>query len=100
MVLRECACFAGLEKLRSVKVAEEFDQLRDDTGPTRLMTSSKARPTMRETLLWRERNTSPPYSTSFLRSDYMAVTGYASATKTSCASLRTSEVTGFAVRSP
>jgi len=75
MVLRECACFAGLEKLRSVKVAEEFDQLRDDTGPTRLMTSSKARPTMRETLLWIERNTSPPYSTSFLRSDYMAVTG-------------------------
>lgn len=45
VVLSECACFAGLEKLRSVKVAEEFDQLRDDTGPTRLMTSSKTRAT-------------------------------------------------------
>src|SRR4030095_10292559 len=41
-VLRKCACFASLEKLRTVKVAEEFDQLRDDTGPARLVAGSKA----------------------------------------------------------
>src|SRR5580765_42556 len=40
-VLLKCACFTGLEKLRPVKMAEEFDQLRDDTGPARLVTGSK-----------------------------------------------------------
>ena len=43
LVLRECACFTSLEKLRPVKVAEELDQLRDDTGPARLVAGSKAR---------------------------------------------------------
>ena len=42
-VLRKCACFTSLEKLRPVKVAEEFDQLGDDTGPARLVAGSKAR---------------------------------------------------------
>ena len=42
-VLRKCTCFTSLEKLRPVKVAEEFDQLRDDTGPARLVAGSKAR---------------------------------------------------------
>ena len=30
------------EKLRPVKVAKEFDQLRDDTGPARLVVGPKA----------------------------------------------------------
>ena len=42
-VLCECACFTSLEKLRAVKVAEKFDQLRDDTSPARLVAGSKAR---------------------------------------------------------
>src|SRR5262249_30518335 len=44
LVLRKCAGFTSLEKLRAVKVPEEFDQLRDDTGPARLVAGSKARP--------------------------------------------------------
>src|SRR5262245_16796589 len=43
LVLRECAGFTSLEKLRAVKVPEEFDQLRDDTGPARLVAGSEAR---------------------------------------------------------
>ena len=42
-VLRECACFTSLEKLRPVKMAEEFDQLCDDTGPACLVAGAKAR---------------------------------------------------------
>src|SRR4029453_12950647 len=41
-VLRKCACFTSLEKLRPVKGAEEFDKLGDDTGPARLVAGSKA----------------------------------------------------------
>src|SRR5262249_1612993 len=43
LVLRKCAGFTSLEKLRAVKVAEQFDQLRDDTSPARLMAGSEAR---------------------------------------------------------
>ena len=42
MVLRKCARFASLEKLRPIKVAEELDQLRDDTRPARLVAGPKA----------------------------------------------------------
>src|SRR5262249_14347705 len=44
LVLDKCACFTSLEKLRPIQVAEEFDQLRDDTGPARLVAGPKTRP--------------------------------------------------------
>src|SRR5262247_4247528 len=43
VALGKCGGSTSLEKLRSVEVAEEFDQLRDDTGTARLVAGSKAR---------------------------------------------------------
>jgi hypothetical protein len=37
LTLCKCGCSTSLEKLRPVQVAEEFDQLRDDAGPARLV---------------------------------------------------------------
>src|SRR5437867_7544147 len=41
--LHKCSPFPGLEELNSVKPAEEFDQLRDEPGPTRLVARTQAR---------------------------------------------------------
>src|SRR5262245_44755 len=43
VALGKCGCSTSLEKLRPVQVAEEFDQLRDDTRPARLVAGAKAR---------------------------------------------------------
>src|SRR5262245_57590048 len=43
VALGKCSGFPRLEKLRPVEVAEEFDQLRDDTGPARLVAGAQAR---------------------------------------------------------
>src|SRR5262245_4409141 len=43
MALGKCGGSTSLEKLWSVQVAEDIDQLRDDAGPARLMAGSKAR---------------------------------------------------------
>src|SRR5215831_9784858 len=43
VALGKCGGSPSLEKLRPVQVAEEFDQLRDDTRPARLVAGAKAR---------------------------------------------------------
>ena len=43
LALGKCGGSTNLEKLWSVEVAEEFDELRDDTGPARLVAGSQAR---------------------------------------------------------
>src|SRR4029453_7660210 len=43
LTLCKCGGSPSLEKLRPVEVAEEFDQLRDDPGPARLVAGSQAR---------------------------------------------------------
>ena len=43
MAFYKCGGSPSLEQLRPVEVAEEFDELRDDTGPARLVAGAQAR---------------------------------------------------------